>query len=98
VRNAEAGRIDANYVGDVIKQRIAQPKGGKSGGYRSVILFRRGEKAFFIYGFPKSERDNINEAEERAFKDLAKITFAFSDDVLAKLLGNGTYKEVICDG
>jgi len=60
VLDAEAGRIDANYGGDVIKQRIARPNEGKSGGYRSVILYRKGEKAFFVYGFPKSEQDNID--------------------------------------
>jgi hypothetical protein len=98
VRNAEAGKIDANYGGDVIKQRIARPNEGTSGGYRSVILFRRGDKAFFVYGFPKSERENIDAAEEKAFKELAKITFAFSDDDLATLLEDGTYKEVNCDG
>jgi len=97
VRAAEAGKIDANYGGGVIKQRIARPNQGTSGGYRSVILYRRSEKAFFIYGFPKNERENIDEAEERAFKELAKITFAFSEGDLAKLLNNGTYTEVKCD-
>ena len=77
VRDAEAGRIDADYGGGVVKQRIARPGEGQSGGYRSVILYRRGDKAFFVYGFQKSERENIDKAEERAFKELAKLTFAF---------------------
>ena len=34
VRDAEAGKIDADYGGGVIKQRIARPGEGKSGGYR----------------------------------------------------------------
>lgn len=64
VEEAEAGRIDADYGGGVIKQRMARPNEGKSGGYRSIILFKKGDKAFFVYGFIKSERDNINELEE----------------------------------
>jgi hypothetical protein len=97
VKDAEAGNIGADYGGGVIKQRIARPNEGKSGGYRSVILYRRGDKAFFVYGFLKSERENINEAEEQEFKKLAKVTFAFSDDELTKLIKKGAYKEVKCD-
>ena len=94
VKDAEAGNINADYGGGVIKQRIARPNEGKSGGYRSVILYRKGDKAFFVYGFLKSERENINAAEEREFKKLAKVTFALSDDELAKLAEIGAYTEV----
>ena len=94
VKEADAGKIDANYGGGVIKKRIARPNEGKSGGYRVVILYRIGEKAFFVYGFPKSERDNIDKGEELEFKKLAKITLAFSDEELTKLIKAGTYKEV----
>jgi hypothetical protein len=38
---------------------------GKSGGYRSIILFRRGERAFFVYGFAKNDQDNIDQSDER---------------------------------
>lgn len=98
VRDAEAGKIGADYGGGVIKQRIARPGEGKSGGYRSVILYRQGERAFFVYGFPKSERENLDKTEERAFKELAKITLAFSDDELRKLIKTGTYQEVENNG
>ena len=97
VKDAEAGKIDADYGSGVIKQRIARPNEGKSGGYRTVILYRLGDKAFFVYGFPKSERANINKVEERYFKKLAKMTFAFSDNEIAKLVKTGQYKEVKCD-
>jgi hypothetical protein len=39
VKEAEAGKIDADYGGGVIKQRIARTGEGKSGGYRTVILY-----------------------------------------------------------
>ena len=51
-----------------------------------------------MYGFPKNERENIDEAEERAFKELAKITFAFSEDEIRKLIETGEYREVKSDG
>ncbi len=47
VKDANDGKIDADYGGGVIKQRIARPNQGASGGYRSIILFRQGKRAFF---------------------------------------------------
>ncbi len=48
VWNAEQGLIDADLGGGVLKQRIARPGGGKSGGFRTIILFRAGTRAFFV--------------------------------------------------
>lgn len=96
VKDTEAGKIDADYGGGVIKQRIARPNEGKSGGYRSVILYHRGNRAFFVYGFPKSERENIDDAEEQEFKELAKVLFVLSDNEIAKLVKTGVYKEIKC--
>ena len=94
VRNAEKGLIDADYGGGVIKQRIARPGQGKSGGYRSIIIFRKGNMAFFVYGFAKNELDNIDESDERDFKDLAKVLLALSDEGLKKLTDNGELTQV----
>jgi hypothetical protein len=94
IADVERGKIDVNYGGDVIKQRIARVNEGKSGGYRSVILYQKNNKAFFVYGFAKSERENIDEDEEREFKELAKLTFSLSDDNLAKLIQQGAYTEL----
>jgi|SRR6516164_7510172 hypothetical protein len=94
VRNAEKGLIDADYGGGVIKQRIARPGQGKSGGYRSIIIFRKGNMAFFVYGFAKNELDNIDESDERDFKDLANVLLALSDEGLKKLTDNGELTEV----
>jgi hypothetical protein len=63
VRRADRGLIDADLGGGVIKQRIARPGQGRSGGYRSIVLFRRGERAFFAYGFAKNDRANIRHDE-----------------------------------
>ena len=65
IARAEMGQIDADLGGGVIKQRIARPGQGKSKGYRAIIFFRRGDKAFFEYGFAKSQRANIDDDEIR---------------------------------
>ena len=56
----DKGPIDADLGGEAIKQRIARPGQGRSSGYRTIILFQRGTKAFFVYGFPNSHRANID--------------------------------------
>lgn len=65
IENAEKGLIDADYGDGLIKQRIARAGEGKSGGYRSIILFRKGERSIFVYGFAKSDQDNIDKSDER---------------------------------
>jgi hypothetical protein len=97
VRNAERGIIDADYGGGVIKQRIARTNEGKSGGYRSIIFFRKGERVFFVYGFAKNAQDNIDESDEPDFKALAKTLLGISDMELEKLVSNELYEEVKFD-
>jgi hypothetical protein len=48
VKDAEAEKIDADLGSSVIKQRVARPNEGKSGGYRTIILYRKDDKAFFV--------------------------------------------------
>lgn len=98
IENAEKGLIDADYGDGLIKQRIARPGEGKSGGYRSIILFRKGERSFFLYGFAKSDQDNIDKSDEADFKDLAAVLLTASDEQLADLVASGKYQEVQCDG
>jgi hypothetical protein len=86
ITRAEKGAVDADLGGGVIKQRIARPGQGKSGGYRSIILFRKGEKAFFVYGYAKSNLDNIEPNDLANFKKSAKYFFALSEKQLAELL------------
>ena len=63
IREAERGLIAADLRGGVIKQRIARPGQGKSGGFRVLIVFKAGMRAFFVHGFAKNERDNIRDDE-----------------------------------
>lgn len=55
-----AGLIDADLGAGLFKKRIAMPGQGKRGGWRSLLGFQAGNKAFFLYLFPKSRRDNID--------------------------------------
>lgn len=72
VQRAEKGLIDTDLGGGVIKQRIGRQGAGKSSDYRSVVIYRRGEKAFFVFGYAKSAQGNIQDDEEAQFKKAAK--------------------------
>jgi len=95
---AYKGQIDADLGGEVIKQRIARRGQGRSSGYRTIILFRRGTKAFFVYGFPKSQRANIDADERKQFREAAKHVLALAERQLAELLKRGDFIEVKEDG
>jgi hypothetical protein len=95
--DASRGLVDADLGGGVVKQRIARQGGGKSGGFRTIILFRIGERAFFVHGFAKNEQDNVRDDELAAFKLLAAEMLAYDDAALAKAIANGTLTEVVCN-
>ena len=97
IRDAERGLIAADLGGGIIKQRIARPGQGKSGGFRTIIVFRTGARAFFVHGFAKNEKDNIAKDELRALKKLASELLAYDEMAPARIVASGTLVEVICD-
>ena len=90
--------IDADLGGGVIKQRIARKGQGRSGGWRTIMLYRRGELAFFVYGFAKSSRKNLRRDELEAFRMLADEMLTLDQAGLKAAMANGTIVEVNCDG
>jgi len=97
VRDAERGLVAADLGGGVIKQRIARPGQGKSGGFRTLIVFRAGTRAIFVHGFAKNEKDNIERDELVALKKLAGELLAYDDQTLARVVASGVLVKVNCD-
>ena len=97
VSDAENGLLDADLGGGVIKQRVARSGGGKSGGFRTLILFRMGSKAFFVHGFAKNEQANIDDDDLVTLRDLAEIMLHYDEVALSAALANKTLIEVICN-
>jgi hypothetical protein len=98
IARADRGLIDAYLGGGLIKQRVARPGAGRSGGFRTLVFFRAGTRAVFAFGFAKSGRDNIDEDDEVDLKRAAKITLGFTQAEMDKLVAAGTLIEVACDG
>jgi hypothetical protein len=94
ISDAERGLINADLGSNVIKQRIARPGEGKSSGFRTIILFRTKQRAVFVYGFGKSERDNIRDDELSEFKRLAALLLAYGDREIATAIESGALIEV----
>ena len=94
VDRAERGLVDADLGGGVIKQRVARPGQGRSGGYRTIILLRSGTRAVFAYGFAKKDRDNIGRDELEALRALADELLNYDDAVIERAVAENALIEV----
>lgn len=93
-----AGHWDADLGGGVFKQRVAREGGGKSGGFRTIIVFKAGQHSFFVYGFAKSDKANITPKELKALKAFATTLLALDAEALQKAGAAGEISEVRNDG
>jgi len=94
IRRADQGLVDADLGGGVIKQRVARPGQGRSGGYRVLIAYRRNARAVFVFGFAKSEQANIDDDELATLRDIAKGWLEADGTALARALADGLIQEV----
>jgi len=95
--DADRGLVAAELGGGIVKQRIPRSGQGKSGGFRTLIVFRTGKRAFFVHGFSKSDQDNIEHRELVAVKKLAAELLAYDDETIARVVASGTLVEVSCE-
>ncbi len=94
VDRIERGLIDADLGGGVIKQRVARQAQGRSGGFRVVLAFQSETRSVFMYGFAKSERDNIDADEIETLKTIAADWLAATDAQLNEAVHRGILEEV----
>lgn len=88
------GLIDADLGGHVVKKRVALPGQGKRGGARTIVATKLEERWFFLYGFRKNERANIDKDELRALQEVAKDLLGLDDRRLDVALQAGDIVEV----
>jgi hypothetical protein len=93
IERAERGIVDAE-AGGVIKQRLARQGQGRSGGHRVLIAYQRSRRAVFLYGFAKSERDNIADDELATLRDIATTWLGMDSSRLERALAEGRAEEV----
>jgi hypothetical protein len=98
MQRASRGLIDADLGRGVIKQRIARTGEGKSGGFRSMILFRAQKRSVFVHGFAKKDLGNIDAKELKALRKLAKVVLGYSEAEIANAVESRILAEVKCHG
>lgn len=65
LRNAAAeivaGKVEADLGGYLFKKRLARAGKGKSGGYRTIVGYRKSgsDRLIFLYAFSKKAKANI---------------------------------------
>jgi hypothetical protein len=93
IETAKRGLIDADLGGGLIKQRVARPGQGKRGGFRMLIGFRS-DRAIFLFGFAKNERDNIDDKQLTTLREIVASWFAADERKIAQALKDGILIEV----
>jgi len=94
IERAERGLINADLGGGLIKQRVARQGQGRSGGYRTLIAYLAGSKAFFLHGFAKNDQDNIGEDELLSLKKFGRRLLTADAETLNGMFEDGSLKEV----
>lgn len=91
------GLIDADLGGNVVKKRIGLLGQGKRGGGRTIVATKMADRWFFLYGFGKNERANIDKDELKVLQEVAKELLELKDRQLAVALTAGEIMEVCND-
>ena len=94
VSRAGRGLVDADLGGNVIKQRVARKRQGRSGGYRMLIAFRAAYRAVFMLGFAKNDRDNITADELESLKKVAALWLTADAVRVEQAIAKGVLVEV----
>ena len=97
IDRAERGLIDADLGRGLIKQRVARKGQGRSGGYRTIVAYRVQRRAFFIFGFAKSQRANLDRTDENDLADYGAYLMKLSDVEIENEIADDALWEVDCD-
>ena len=88
------GLFEVHLGSGLYKKRFAAKGRGKSGSYRTLIAFRIESRAVFVYGFSKNVRANIDNKEEKIYRQLAKEFLNLDETEIAYMLAHDKLFEV----
>lgn len=97
ITRAERGLVDADLGQGLIKQRVARPGQGRSGGFRTIVAYRTKTRAVFLYGFAKNRTANIADDDLRDLADYGALLLGLSDKNIEAMVTGDELKEVVCD-
>ena len=73
---------------------MAREGQGRSRGYRFLIAYRSSDRAVFLYGFAKNERENIGDDELATLREIAAAWLEANDERLESAIQEGILQEV----
>ncbi len=73
------------------KVRVARLNQGKSGSYRTLLVYKQDRLALFVYGFAKNERDNISAKELSIFRKQAEQILGFKAEQVKRAITRGDF-------
>ena len=88
------GLVDADLGAGLVKKRVARAGGGKSGGYRVLAALDVRKRCVFLYGFVKSERENLDDKQLVGLKRIAQEYLGMDESLLERALMAGIFSEV----
>ena len=91
------GLIDADLGGGVVKKRVGLAGRGKRSGARTLVATNRGDRWFFVYGFAKNDRANIEDDELEVLQGIAEQLLVLTDLQLDAAVEDSSLKEICHD-
>jgi len=94
LKELKESNFEATLGGNLFKKRIRFEGKGKSGSGRTIICYKKDDRAIFIHGFAKNEKSNLSSKELIALKEFSKILLSLSDKQITIAIKNGDFREV----
>lgn len=91
----ERGLVDADLGQGLVKQRVARPGGGRSGGYRTIIAYRSAHRSVFLFGLAKNVQGNVSLADQRDLADFGRLLLDLDERGIEAMLAAGQLTEII---
>ena len=86
IENLKDGLSTADLGSNLFKVRVKRENSGKSSGFRTIVVYKENERAVFLYGFGKNEKENITKTELLYFKKLGNDFLVLRPNEIKQLI------------
>jgi hypothetical protein len=94
IENVDLNLSSESLGGGLYKVRVASLYGGKRSSFRTILVYRKEDRAVMVYGFAKNEKENLSMTELKHFKILAKDILSLSEEALRDAIVQEVFYEI----
>ncbi len=94
VKEIVKGLTGSPQGSSVYKKRVARPGKGKSGGFRTMLVFRKEDRVIFIEGYAKNEQSTLSQVELKVIRKFATELLKWTEKELDTLVKQGVLQEI----